>query len=172
MTLRRVTESDSDNSQISLLSFLCALQCTYQSHILVENAIICLPQRACTDLDEAGTTVGVMFSGLSSAWHTIKPAQFGDKIPYMQVDSPLVTWKPTASQVVCSMQGCRTMCKISLWATVQPLEGQSCFLSVHTLHIRRCCSEFCHAAPELPIRDLCCLLSLKCVAVLPQLLLG
>lgn len=150
-----MTESGSVRSQISLLSFHRALRWTYQSPILVENTIICLPQRARTDLGETGTTVGVMFSGLSSAWHTIKPARYGDKIPYIQVDAPLAIWKPTTSQVVCSMQGCRTMCKISPRAAVQPLEGQSCFLSVHTLHIRRCCSEFCHAAPELQIRSLC-----------------
>ena len=73
-------------------SSLHPLQFAYQPHIGVEDAIIFLLHRVYTHLEEAGSTVRVMFFDFSSAFNTIRPALLGNKLLDMQVDAPLVAW--------------------------------------------------------------------------------
>ncbi|KAI3369549.1 hypothetical protein L3Q82_007759 [Scortum barcoo] len=63
------------------------LQFAYQPQIGVEDAIIFLLYRAYTLLEEAGSTVRVMFFDFSSAFNTIRPALLNRKLLDMQVDS-------------------------------------------------------------------------------------
>ncbi|KAI3352121.1 hypothetical protein L3Q82_020932, partial [Scortum barcoo] len=68
------------------------LQFAYQPQIAVEDAITFLLHRAYTHLEEAGSTVRVMFFDFSSAFNTIQPALLNRKLLDMQVDSPLTAW--------------------------------------------------------------------------------
>ncbi|KAI3362097.1 hypothetical protein L3Q82_012422 [Scortum barcoo] len=60
------------------------LQFAYQPQIGVEDAIIFLLHRAYTHLEEAGSTVRVMFFDFFSAFNTILPALLNMKLLDMQ----------------------------------------------------------------------------------------
>ena len=65
-------------------------QFAHHPKLEVEDAIIYLLKRV--NLENPVSTVRVMFFDLSSAFNTISPTLFGQKLSAMQVDSPLVTW--------------------------------------------------------------------------------
>ena len=65
---------------------------TVQPNLGVEDAIIYLFNGVYVHLNKPASTVSVMFFDLSSAFNTIRPTLFGQKLSAMQVDSPLVTW--------------------------------------------------------------------------------
>ncbi|KAI3359456.1 hypothetical protein L3Q82_013762 [Scortum barcoo] len=60
------------------------LQYAYQPQMGVEDAIIFLLHRAYTHLEEAGSTVRVMFFDCSSTFNTIQPALLNRKLLDMQ----------------------------------------------------------------------------------------
>ncbi|KAI3357227.1 hypothetical protein L3Q82_015684 [Scortum barcoo] len=63
----------------------------HSRRIIVGPPAVCLPAPVYTHLEEAGSTVRVMFFDFSSAFNTI-PALLYRKLLDMQVDAPLVAW--------------------------------------------------------------------------------
>ena len=68
------------------------LQFAYQPGIGVEDAIIHLLHSSLSHLENAGSTVRIMFFDFSSAFNTIKPTLLKDKLECTGLDHHLTTW--------------------------------------------------------------------------------
>ncbi|KAI4895660.1 hypothetical protein NFI96_004663 [Prochilodus magdalenae] len=68
------------------------LQFAYQPGIGVEDAIIHLLHRSLSHLENAGSTVRIMFFDFSSAFSTIQPMLLKDKLECTGLDHHLTTW--------------------------------------------------------------------------------
>ena len=68
------------------------LQFAYQPSIGVEDAVIFLMQRSLSHLEQAGSTVRIMFYDFSSAFNTIQPELLRDKLDHAGVCHQLTSW--------------------------------------------------------------------------------
>ena len=68
------------------------LQFAYRPGIGVENSIIFLLHKSLPHLEQAGSTVRVMFFDFSSALNTIQPALLREKLAGAGVDEQLTAW--------------------------------------------------------------------------------
>lgn len=73
-------------------SALDPLQFAYRPGIGVDDAVIYLLHRSLSHLEQAGSTVRVMFFDFSSAFNTIQPALLRGKLEAAGVDKQLTAW--------------------------------------------------------------------------------
>ena len=68
------------------------LEFAFQPHVVVDDAIICLLQKAHSALDRANATVCVTLFEFSSTFNTVQPRLLKEKLEDMGLDSPEITW--------------------------------------------------------------------------------